>query len=209
VRQLCSEKGIVLIFDEVLSGFRMCRGGAQAYFGVTPDLCTLAKALGGGVPISAVCGRSDIMAVLNPSGHTVVSGTYTGHLISVLGAIACQTELARPGFYNRVNQLADRLYSGIEALLESSGIPGVIQGIGARFGIYFGLTEPVTNYREATRSDRDMEIRFLQGCMDRGLYMHDYGHRTPMHHGYAAQHTIEDIDEALNIIEDVLRDLGR
>ena len=207
VRRTCSDTGIVLIFDEVLSGFRMCRGGAQEYLGVVPDMCTLAKALGGGVPISAICGRADIMSVLNPVGQTVISGTYTGHLVSVLAAIACQREIATPGFYDHINGLAERLYDGIRSLLELTGVPGTVQGVGARFGLYLGVITPVTNYREATTADRTMEVGFLRGCVDRGLYLHDYGHRTPMHHGFSAQHTIEDIDEALNIVEDVFREI--
>jgi glutamate-1-semialdehyde 2,1-aminomutase len=208
VREICTVNGIVLIFDEVLSGFRMCRGGGQEHLGVTPDMCTLAKALGGGVPISAICGRSDIMSVLNPSGNTVISGTYTGHLISVMAAIACQHEIAKPGFYDHINRLADRLYTGVTELLGLAGIPGVVQGIGARFGLYLGVTEPVTNYRQATQCNRDMEVQFLLGCMERGLYLHDYGHQTPMHHGYSSQHTEADIDEALNIMGDVFRSMA-
>jgi glutamate-1-semialdehyde 2,1-aminomutase len=207
VRRLCTELGIVLIFDEVLSGFRMCRGGAQEYFGVTPDLCTLAKALGGGVPIAAVCGTSQVMSVLNPIGHTVMSGTYTGHLTAVMGAIACQAELAKPEFYPRLNSLADRLYRGITEALRVTKVRGIVQGLGARFGLYLGVTAPVTNYREACAGSREMEVKFLLGCIRRGLYLHDYAHRAPMHHGFSAQHTDRDIDEALNIIEDSLRDL--
>ncbi|MFB3817099.1 MAG: aspartate aminotransferase family protein [Candidatus Methylomirabilales bacterium] len=208
IRRRCTERGIVLIFDEVLSGFRMCRGGAQQYFGVTPDLCTLAKALGGGVPIAAVCGRTDVMSVLNPAGPAVMSGTYTGHLTAVMGAIACQTEIAAPGFYNRLNALADRLYAGMREALRVTGVPGVVQGIGARFGLYLGVTRPVTNYREACGSSREMETAFVLGCVRRGLYLHDYAHRAPMHHGFSAQHTERDIDQALTIIEDSLRALA-
>ena len=204
VRRICSQTGIVLIFDEVLSGFRMCRGGAQEYFGVTPDMCTLAKALGGGVPIAAVCGKTEVMSVLNPVGHTIMSGTYTGHLIAVMGAIACQTEIAKPGFYEHINALADRLYKGMTEALRVTGVPAILQGIGARFGVYFGVTEPVTNYRQTVLVNREMEIRFILGCVKRGLYFHDYGHT--MHHGFSSQHTMADIDEALNIIEDTLRD---
>lgn len=205
VRRICTEHGIVLIFDEVLSGFRMCRGGAQEYYGVTPDLCTLAKALGGGVPIAAVCGVTDVMSVLNPVGRTVMSGTYTGHLTAVMPAIACQRELAKPDFYPHITRLADRLYAGIREALKTAGVPGVLQGIGARFGLYLGLTEPVTNYRQAVRTNREMEAKFILGCVRRGLYIHDYGHT--MHHGFSAQHTEADVDEALNVIEDALRDL--
>ena len=209
VRETCTRAGIVLIFDEVLSGFRMCRGGAQEYYGVTPDLCTLAKALGGGVPIAAVCGRTEVMSVLNPLGHTGMSGTYTGHLTAVMGALACQTELAKPGFYEHINALADRLYRGMREALRVTGVPGIVQGIGARFGLYLGVTEPVTSYRDATRSSREMEVKFLLGCLKRGLYLHDYAHPTPMHHGFSSQHTIQDIDQALNIMEDSLEDLRR
>jgi glutamate-1-semialdehyde 2,1-aminomutase len=205
VRRICTECGIVLIFDEVLSGFRMCRGGGQEYYGVTPDLCTLAKALGGGVPIAAVCGSAEVMSVLNPAGRTVMSGTYTGHLTAVMGAIACQREIAKAGFYEHINGLADRLYKGIAEALRITGVPGIVQGIGARFGLYLGLTEPVTNYRQVVRTDRKMEIRFLRGCLARGLYFHDYGHT--MHHGFSSQHSLADIGEALDIIEDTLREL--
>jgi glutamate-1-semialdehyde 2,1-aminomutase len=205
VRRLCTECGIVLIFDEVLSGFRMCRGGGQEYFGVIPDLCTLAKALGGGVPIAAVCGSNEVMSMLNPLGPAVMSGTYTGHLTAVMGAIACQTEIAKTGFYDHLNALGDRLYKGITEALRVTGVPGVVQGIGARFGLYLGLTEPVTNYRQAVRTDREMEVRFLRGCIARGLYFHDYGHT--MHHGFSSQHSLADIDQALDIIEDILRAL--
>ncbi|HEX7629700.1 MAG TPA: aspartate aminotransferase family protein [Candidatus Methylomirabilis sp.] len=205
VRATCTRLGLVLIFDEVLSGFRMCRGGAQEYFGVTPDLCTLAKALGGGVPIAAVCGKTDVMSVLNPVGHTIMSGTYTGHLTAVMGAIACQTELAKPGFYGHLNGLADRLYTGITEALRVTGVPGIVQGIGARFGLYLGVTEPVTNYRQAVRTNREMEVKFILGCVRRGLYLHDYGHT--MHHGFSSQHTEADIDQSLHIIEDALLEL--
>lgn len=205
VRETCTREGIVLIFDEVLSGFRMCRGGAQAYYGITPDLCTLAKALGGGVPIAAVCGKAEVMSVLNPTGRTIMSGTYTGHLTAVMGAIACQTELAKPEFYPHITSLADRLYRGIAEALKVTGIPGIVQGIGARFGIYLGLTEPVTSYRQAIHTDRELETKFILGCIKRGLYLHDYGHT--MHHGFSAQHTMADIDQALGIIEAALRDL--
>jgi glutamate-1-semialdehyde 2,1-aminomutase len=144
------------------------------------------------------------MSVLNPVGHTIMSGTYTGHLIAVMGAIACQTEIARPSFYEHINALADRLYKGMTEALRVTGVPAILQGIGARFGVYFGVTEPVTNYRQTVPVNREMEIRFILGCVKRGLYFHDYGHT--MHHGFSSQHTMTDIDEALNIIEDTLRD---
>jgi glutamate-1-semialdehyde 2,1-aminomutase len=149
------------------------------------------------------------MNVLNPIGHTVMSGTYTGHIPAVLGALACQHEIAKPGFYDNINALADHLYSGITELFHITGVPGILQGVGARFSIFFGITEPVTNYSQAVKCDREMEIKFLLGCIDRGLYLHDNGHKVPMHQGYSSQHTMEDINEALNIIEDVFKELHK
>jgi glutamate-1-semialdehyde 2,1-aminomutase len=101
--------------------------------------------------------------------------------------------------------MADRLYKGITEALRVTGLPAIVQGIGARFGIYFGVTEPVRNYRQIIRVNREMEARFILGCVKRGLYFHDYGHT--MHHGYSSQHTMADIDETLNIIEDTLKTL--
>jgi glutamate-1-semialdehyde 2,1-aminomutase len=121
----------------------------------------------------------------------------------VMAAIACQTEIAKLSFYPHINMLADRLYKGIAEVLRVTGVPGVIQAIGARFGLYLGVSEPVTNYRQAAHSNREMEKRFLKGCLARGLYFHDYGHT--MHHGFSSQHSPADIDESLNIIEDSLR----
>ena len=134
-----------------------------------------------------------------------MSGTYTGHLTAVMGAIACQTEIAKPGFYEHINALGDRLYKGIAEAFRVSGVPGIVQGIGARFGVYLGVAEPVANYRQALRVNRELEIRFLRGCLSRGLYFHDFGHT--MHHGFSSQHSVADIDETLNIIEDTLREL--
>jgi glutamate-1-semialdehyde aminotransferase len=120
-------------------------------------------------------------------------------------AIACQRELAKPEFYAHITRLAERMYAGIREALKVTGVPGILQGIGARFGLYLGLTEPVANYRQAVRTSREMEVKFILGCVRRGLYIHDYGHT--MHHGFSSQHTDADIDESLNIIEDALREV--
>jgi len=204
--RLCKENNVLLIADEIQTGLgRTGRLFACDWEDVRPDVMIVGKALGGGVPIAAVCGKTDVMSVLNPVGHTIMSGTYTGHLTAVMGAIACQTELAKPGFYGHLNGLADRLYAGITEALRVTGVPGIVQGIGARFGLYLGVTAPVTNYRQAVRTNREMEVKFILGCVRRGLYLHDYGHT--MHHGFSSQHTEADIDQSLHIIEDALREL--
>jgi glutamate-1-semialdehyde 2,1-aminomutase len=210
MRRLATENGIVLIFDEVLSGFRTGAGCAQEYLGVTPDLTTLAKALGGGMPISALVGKREIMDRLSPVGHCVMSGTYTGHLTAVACAIASVTLMRRPDFYPDLWRVSTYLYDELNHIFERSSIPGHVQGIGARFGWYFGSKEPVTNLREASRFDPDLTERFLRAARDYGLYFHYFGTRlAPMHYGTSSALTVADVDWSLERIETVFRRLER
>ncbi|MEA2394653.1 MAG: glutamate-semialdehyde -aminomutase [Solirubrobacteraceae bacterium] len=208
LREETRRRGIVLIFDEVLSGFRMGLGGAQEYLGVEPDLSTWAKALGAGWPIAAITGTAEVMDVLGPVGSVVVSGTYTGQLCSVMAALAALDVMSEPGFYERLNATAQRLYAGLDALMAQHGVVGRVQGIGARFGLYFGVTEPVRDYRQATAFDPEVNNRFLKGCVERGLHFHDFGTKmAPMHYGTTAAHTDEDVDLTLDRLQAVFAGL--
>jgi glutamate-1-semialdehyde 2,1-aminomutase len=209
VREHATDDGAVLIYDEVLSGFRMGLGGGQEYLGITPDLTTLAKALGGcGVPIAAVVGKREVMEGLNPVGKTVVSGTYTGHVMHVYGALEALKIMREPGFYERIEALAQRLYNGLREAVSRTGTQAVVQGLGARFGIHFGIEEgPLYHYRDVTRGfDTELNARFALEALKRGLYFHEYGASlTPNHHGFTAAHTERDIDETLDRTESALR----
>jgi len=195
-RTLCDRYGVVMIFDEVLTAFRMAPGGAQEYLGVTPDLCVLGKALGGGRLINEKAGRREIMQRFRPTGDSEHSGTYLAHLTAVLAARAALAEYSQPGFYERLGALGDRFYSCFEEIIVRSGIPAVLQHVGPRFGIYFGVQGPVTNYREAAAQDHAMLLTFIAGCIRSGVYIH-----VSPHHGFSAAHTEADIDRALNGIE--------
>lgn len=209
VREQATADGAILIFDEVLSGFRMTLGGGQEYLGITPDLTTLAKALGGsGLPIAALVGKREIMAGLNPVGKTVVSGTYTGHAMYVYGACEALRIMREPGFYQRINTLADRLYRGLREVLQRTGTPATVQGLGARFAVYFGIEHgPILHYHTATRQfDSATNAAFAREAFNHGLYFHEYGTAlTPNHHGFSAAHTEAEIDETLNRVETTLR----
>ncbi|MCZ7583632.1 MAG: aspartate aminotransferase family protein [Deltaproteobacteria bacterium] len=200
VRELATRHGIVLFFDEVLTAFRMAPGGAQEYLGVTPDLAVLGKAIGGGLPLSAITGKREIMAHYKPVGKCQHSGTYMGHLVPVLGALAALEEISAPGFYARLNGIGDRLYGGIEDILRRTRVKARLQHLGARFTIYFGVDEPVTNYRQAARHSVPMMLTFLRACYERGIYFHDYGGNVA-HHGFSIAHTGPHIDRALEGIE--------
>lgn len=208
IRDLTEENDILLVFDEVLSAFRMCSGGAQEYLGITPDLCTLGKSVAGGTPLSVFTGRRDIMEHVRPLGESEHSGTYNGHLICVLAGLACLNEISSPGFYNHINQLADRLYTGFNQIFERQKVKGRVQGLGARFGIFFGIDEEVTNYRMAAKNDSKTALKFFASALKNGIYFADYGGKA-CHHGFSSAHTIEDIDNALDRIETATKEIRK
>jgi glutamate-1-semialdehyde 2,1-aminomutase len=206
LRRLTHDSGVLLIFDEVLSAFRMAPGGAQEYLRVTPDLCTLGKAVGGGFPLSVFGGRADIMERLMPTGDCQHSGTYNGHVVAVAAGLAALNAYRQPGFYDQIHDIAERLYSGLQATLDRHSVTARVQGLGARFGIYFGITEKVCNYRDAVKHQREQMLRFIRSAIDNGVYFHDYG-GAACHHGFCAAMTIADVDETLARLDRAVREL--
>jgi glutamate-1-semialdehyde 2,1-aminomutase len=206
MRRLTHERGALLIFDEVLSAFRMAPGGAQEYLQTIPDLCTLGKAVGGGFPLSVFGGRHDIMQHLMPEGDCQHSGTYNGHVVAVAAGLAAVTAYRQPGFYERINGLADHLYSGLNGIFARHQIPGRVQGLGARFGIYFDVTGEVRSYRDTVMHNRQSMLAFVAAAIAHGVYFHDYG-GTACHHGFCAATTAADIDEALTRLDEAVRSL--
>jgi len=173
--------------------------------GVVPDLCVLGKAFGGGMPIIAIAGRRRVMQSLRPEGSSEHSGTYLAHLTAVLGALAALEEYSQPGFYERLDRLGDRFYSGFHTLIERSGVPVTLQHVGPRFGLYFGMAgAEVTNYRQAAGQNTAMLERFVAACIERGVYFH-----VSAHHGFSAAHTDADLDQVLVVIEAALQDVAQ
>lgn len=211
IRKACTEQGIVLIFDEVLSGFRMGLGGAQEHYGVTPDLTTLAKALGGGFPVAALVGRKDVMDFLTPGGSVVMSGTYTGALMPVIGAIESLKMMREVGFYDRLNHVAEGLYGGLNALFKEFEIPGHVRGIGARFAIFFGVEneDDDFDFRKLTGAfDPTLFRAFVEESLKRGLHFHYGGWSSggvalPTHSGISSVHSEEQIAESLEAFREV------
>ena len=200
VRALTQRYGIVLIFDEILSGFRTGPDCAQGYLGVTPDLTTLGKALGGGLPIAAVVGRKDVMETLAPVGPVSNQGTYYGQVLVMHAAKAFLDLAADPSNWAYQEKLGQRLYKGLDDLFARYGA-GRIQAVGNRFGMFFGLDEPVWEYRQAALVDHELEFRFYKATFHHGVYfMHSW------HHGYSWAHTEKDLDDALEGIEASLRE---
>jgi len=203
LRELTREYGVVLIFDEILSAFRTGPGCAQAYFNVVPDLCTIGKCVAGGTPLSVFGGRREIMEHLRPLGNAEHSGTYNGHLIPIMAAEVCLREINTPGFYEHLYALADRLYTGMNSIFTKQNFPARCQGLGARFGLYFGFTEEVRAYRDTEKQDPALALRYFQGMAERGVYFCDGGGKV-MHHGFSAAHTLADMDRVLQATEDTV-----
>lgn len=197
VRDLTAKLGIVLIYDEILSGFRCGPGSAVADRGVLPDMTCLGKAVGGGMPLSIFMGRRDIMETCTPVGPALHSGTYNAHLTLILAAQAFLNVVTEPGFYQHLNALGERLYAGIREIMGRRGIPCWVQGVGARFGLLFGIEEEPRNYRDVAKQDRALGDKFHLACLERGVFL---AQGSP-HHGYSSAHTMEDIDHTLDVMD--------
>lgn len=207
VRDICTREGILLIFDEVICGLRMRPGSAQKRYHVIPDLTTTAKAIGGGIPIALVGGKAEIMDHYSPKGKVVMSGTYTGALMSVMASVACFQMAQNPKFYDHIEALGDRLYHGIDDLFQKHHLPGHVRGVGARFAIYFGVENPEDDYdfrKVAAAFDRDMDRKFVTAAVENGLWFHDTSTKiTPAHRALMSAHSLADMDETLEKMDKI------
>jgi len=206
VRQLTRDAGIVLFFDEIQSAFKKSPGGAQAEWGVTPDVCTIGKAIGGGLPLSAFCGRADIMDLFQPVGPVQHSGTFNAHLIPVLAGLAFLEEAAKPEFYPGLRKLENAFHAGVDEIIRRHDLCMIVPHHGARFDILLVRKTPAIRYEDIFCHDKSLMLEICKGCYDRGVYFHDYG-GAAAHHGYSSLHTLEDIGEVLNVLEAVLGNL--
>jgi glutamate-1-semialdehyde 2,1-aminomutase len=142
-----------------------------------------------------------------PIGDCQHSGTYNGHPTAVAAGLAAVTAYRQPGFYNHINAIADRLYGGLQEIFNRRSITARVQGLGARFGIYFGIKHKVSSYRDAVRHQRDRMLSFVRAAIDRGVYIHDYA-GAPCHHGFCAAMTLADVDQSLHRLDDAARQLA-
>ena len=169
LRELTREYGIVLIFDEVITGFRVARGGAQERYGVTPDLTCLGKILGGGLPVGAFGGRREIMSCLAPAGPVYQAGTLSGNPVTVTAGLATLKELAAPEVYRELEEKGRRLEEGLQGVLDQ-GIRGTVNRVGSMLTLFLG-PDRVGAPADARTSDRDRFARFFHGMLARGIYL--------------------------------------
>ncbi len=170
LRTLCSEHGAVLIFDEVMTGFRVAKGGAQALYGVNPDLTTLGKVIGGGLPVGAFGGRKDIMQCLAPLGPVYQAGTLSGNPVAVAAGLATLHLIQQTGFHERLTATTKSLTDGLTAIARQAGVEFSAQAVGGMFGIYFSSEVP-NSFEDVMQSDRDAFNRFFHAMLDDGIYL--------------------------------------
>lgn len=170
LRQLCTRHGAVLILDEVMTGFRVSLQGAQGYYGIQPDLVTLGKVMGGGLPAAAFGGRRDIMQCLAPLGAVYQAGTLSGNPIAVAAGLTTLKLVQQPGFYEHLAQLAQQLTAGLTAAAKRHGIAFCAQSVGGMFGLYFSAAVP-TSYAEVMACDKEAFNRFFHAMLDKGVYL--------------------------------------
>ncbi|HTL49283.1 MAG TPA: glutamate-1-semialdehyde 2,1-aminomutase [Steroidobacteraceae bacterium] len=206
LRELCTRRGALLIFDEVMTGFRVAAGGAQALYHVKPDLTTLGKIVGGGLPVGAFGGRRDVMERLAPLGPVYQAGTLSGNPVAMAAGIATLEAVARPGFHERLGASTSRLADGLAAAARDAGISAVANRVCGMFSIFFAAGAGVTNYRDVMASDAARFRRFFHGMLAAGVYLAP----SPYEAGFvSAAHGAAEIDATIEAAAHVFADIAR
>ena len=169
LRALCDKHGALLIFDEVITGFRLAPGGAQEYFGVRADLVTFGKIIGGGMPVAAFGGRREIMEKIAPCGPVYQAGTLSGNPVAVACGMATLKKIQAPGFYDRLGAQTKRLVEGLQAAAQAAGVPFTADSVGGMFGLYF-LPQRPQGFADVMKADKNAFNTFFHGMLDRGHY---------------------------------------
>ena len=203
LREMTKENGALLVFDEVMTGFRVSYGGAQQYFGVTPDVTTMGKVIGGGMPVGAYGGRKDIMEMVAPAGPMYQAGTLSGNPLAMRAGIETMKKLSQPGVYEELERKAQKLVDGITAAAEKHGhdITGGVAG--GMFGWFF-TKGPVKNFSDAKTSDAEKFSKWHRMMLERGVYLAPSMYEA----GFMSMaHTDEDIEKTIAIADEVLSQL--
>jgi glutamate-1-semialdehyde 2,1-aminomutase len=204
LRTLCDEYGCVLIFDEVMTGFRVALGGAQQHYGVTPDLTTLGKVIGGGLPVGAFGGRRDIMEQLAPLGPVYQAGTLSGNPVSLAAGLATLELVSADGFHQQLDATARRLTEGLQLRAEQAGIPFTTNQVGGMFGCFFSEAARISRFEQVTQCDMERFRRFYHGMLEAGVYLAPSAYEAGF---VSAAHTDTVIDTTLDCADGVFKTL--
>ncbi|MBI4578415.1 MAG: aminotransferase class III-fold pyridoxal phosphate-dependent enzyme, partial [Planctomycetes bacterium] len=202
-RDLCTRYGTLLIFDEVMTGYRVALGGAQELYRVRPDITCLGKIIGGGLPVGAYGARAEIMARLSPLGPVYQAGTLSGNPLAMAAGLATLEALHEKGFYTQLEVLAARLAEGLEAAAKSVGVTASLNRVGSMATMFF-QAGPVSDYASALRSDTRLYGRFFHAMLERGVYLAPSQFEAVF---VSMAHTPEQVDATIAAAEESLRAL--
>lgn len=204
LRALCTQYGTVLIFDEVMTGFRVALGGAQAHYGVTPDLTTFGKIIGGGMPVGAYGGRRELMSQISPAGPIYQAGTLSGNPVAMAAGLAMLELVQEPGFHDRLSASAARLCAGLEAAAADAGVAVTTTQVGAMFGLFF-TDQKVETYAQAVACDITAFNTFFHAMLERGVFLapsaYEAGFLSSAHDDSIIDATIEAAREAFKVVK--------
>ncbi len=207
LKAICERYGALLIFDEVMTGFRVAKGGAQEKYQITPDLTCLGKVIGGGMPVGAFGGRREIMEQLAPLGPVYQAGTLSGNPVAMAAGLASLTHLEQfVNLYPQLDKTAQDLAEGIKALADKHGVPMSVNYAGSMFGLFFTDIERVTNYQQAINCNTEQFNLFYHGMLEQGVYLAPASYEAGF---VSAQHTPEVIAETLRIADKVLANVAK
>jgi glutamate-1-semialdehyde 2,1-aminomutase len=194
IRETCSKHGIVLIFDEVMTGFRVSLGGAQGHYGIEPDLTTLGKVIGGGMPVGAFGGKREIMEHIAPLGPVYQAGTLSGNPIAMTAGLKTLELISAPGFYDELSRKVVSLTDGILAAAKDAGIAMTCNRVGGMFGLFFS-DQQVSSFEQATQCDTERFKKFFHSMLDEGVYMAPSAYEAGF---VSSQHTDDDLQKTID-----------
>ena len=205
LRNLCDQYNTVLIFDEVMTGFRVAAAGAQTLYSVTPDLTTLGKVVGGGLPVGAFGGRAEIMAHLAPQGAVYQAGTLSGNPLAMAAGIATVQQVLEVGFYERLGERLDRLIEGLRSVASDTDIPLTTNHVGTMFGLFFTEADTVSSFADVMACDTVRFGRFFHGMLEEGIYLAPSAFEAGF---ISSAHGNSEIDRTLESAREVLKTLN-
>ena len=202
LRDLCDQHGVLLIFDEVMTGFRVALGGAQALYDITPDLSTFGKVIGGGMPVGAFGGKRELMELVAPSGPVYQAGTLSGNPVAMAAGLATLDQITLPGFYEALGEKTRMLTEGLQSQADFYGVPFTTTRVGGMFGLYFCKVEQVINFEQSGAVDVNRFKRFFHAMLDGGVYLAPSAYEAGF---VSSAHTEEHISATIDAGREALR----
>jgi len=202
LRELCDRHGVVLIFDEVMTGFRVALGGAQALYGITPDMSTFGKVIGGGMPVGAFGGKREFMELVAPSGPVYQAGTLSGNPVAMAAGLATLDQITAPGFYAALGDKTCMLTEGMQSEADFAGVPFTTTHVGGMFGLFFTAEKQIVNFEQSGAVDVDMFKLFFHTMLDNGVYLAPSAYETGF---VSSAHTDEHISATVNAAKEAFR----